>query len=90
MIDLDTESINHAWSNARDAALTILRAKAAAPFEPTTLSEDAIQLVRHYESYCAKVRNLSLDLQKINNQIVKIKNKAPELTSPLLKLMKQD
>lgn len=91
-IDIDTATITQAWIAARDAVLTALRAKAAAPFEASALATEAIALVEAYDRQRLIVEKLSASLGSCNGQIAIVKEKAATanvatLTSDLTKLL---
>lgn len=75
-IDVDTAAIVRAWGAARDAVLTILRAKAAAPLEQATLSPEALAAVAAYDAHRATIAELSAALLARNAPIAIVKEKA--------------
>jgi len=74
-IDLDTAAVLRNWTAARDAVLTTLRAKAAAPLEGMTLPADAIAAVELFERDMEAVAALSQRLIVSNSQIATIKER---------------
>ena len=75
-IDVDTAAIVRAWGAARDAVLTILRAKAAAPLEKAVLSPEALAAVATYEVHRTTIADLSAALLARNGPIAIVKEKA--------------
>jgi len=75
-IEVDTAAIMRAWIAARDAVLSVLREKAAAPFEKLALSADAIAAVRAYERQRSVIAALSGSLDACNAQIAIVKERA--------------
>lgn len=75
-VDIDTAAIARAWAAARDAVLTALRAKVAAPFEPMALPEAARAAIDAYEQHRSAVLLLSTSLQACNPQIAIVKERA--------------
>jgi wobble nucleotide-excising tRNase len=75
-VDVDTAALARAWTAARDAVLTVLRAKVAAPLEPMTLSDAALAALDVYEQQRATVAALSNRLQNCNAQIAIVKERA--------------
>lgn len=76
MIEVDTAAIIRRWSAARDAILSILRAKAAAPLEPMMLSAEAIATVAEYVQDIENIAALSATIVGYNPQIAIIKEQA--------------
>ncbi|MCC2977774.1 AAA family ATPase [Sphingomonas sp. PL-96] len=72
-IDMDTAAIVRAWSVARDAVLTILRAKAAAPLDAVELPPDRITAIDAYDVHRVMVAELSDTLLARNLSIVVVK-----------------
>ena len=72
-IDVDTAAIARAWAAARDAVLTILRAKATAPLEAMTLSSETIAAINAYDVHRGAIGGLSAALQARNAPIAIIK-----------------
>lgn len=75
-IDVDTAAIVRAWGAARDAVLTILRAKAAAPLEAMELSPECLAAVTAYDEQRAAIGDLSAALLARNASIAIVKEKA--------------
>lgn len=75
-VEIDTAAVLRAWSTARDAVLTVLRAKAASPLEAMTLSGETLALIRDYDERRADVAALSGALQARNTQIAVVKEQA--------------
>ena len=75
-IDMDTAAIVRAWSAARDAVLTILRAKAAAPLDAMELSPECIAAIDAYDVHRAMVADLSDALLARNPSIAIVKEQA--------------
>lgn len=93
-IEIDTAAIVRDWNAAREAILTQLRAKAAAPLEPTALSAAALDDLRRYRIRIAEVAALSARLVDANSRLEIVKEQAAgdELTalkSDLSKLQAQ-
>jgi wobble nucleotide-excising tRNase len=90
-IDIDTAAVARAWKAAREAVLTDLQAKQAAPLDQATLSADAIDAIDRYDKLRAMVAVVSQALQALNVNIAIIKEKAAAanvvtLTADLAKL----
>ncbi len=90
-IDVDTAAIARAWGAAREAVLTVLRAKAAAPLEGGALPPNAITAIATYEAHRTAIANLSAALQARNAEIAIVKERAAganvaTLTADLTKL----
>lgn len=90
-IDVDTAAVARAWTAARDAVLTILRAKAAAPFEAMALSPEVLATVADYDAHRATIADLSAALLARNAPIAIVKEQAAganvaTLTADLAKL----
>lgn len=75
-INIDTASIIRNWSAARDAVLSILRVKAAAPLESVVLPADAAAAIEAYERHVETVSALSTDLIAYNGRIAIVKTQA--------------
>lgn len=75
-VAVDTAAVVRAWIAARDAVLSILRAKAAAPFEASALSAEAIAAVEAYDLQRTAVSELSASLKAHNAQIAIVKERA--------------
>lgn len=75
-IDVDTAAIVRAWGTARDAVLTILRAKAAAPLDAIELSPECLAAIGAYNEHRAMVIDLSAALIARNPSIAIVKEQA--------------
>ena len=75
-IDMDTAAIVRAWSAARDAVLTILRAKAAAPLDAMELPPGCLAAIDAYDVHRAMVADLSAALLARNLSIGVVKEQA--------------
>ena len=75
-IDVDTAAIMRNWTAAREAVLTVLRAKAAAPLEAMTLPPEAIAAVDAFARDAQAVANISTTLTASNLQIAVVKEQA--------------
>jgi wobble nucleotide-excising tRNase len=75
-VDVDTAAIARAWSAARDAALTALRAKADAPLEPMALTPEAIAAIDAYHAHWDGIAVLSAALQSRNAAIEIVKEQS--------------
>lgn len=75
-VDVDTAAILRNWTAARDAVLTVLRAKAAAPLEAMTLPPEAIAAVEAYERDVQAVAAVSATLTGCNDRIALVKEQA--------------
>lgn len=75
-IDVDTAAILRNWTAARDAVLTVLRAKAAAPLEAMVLPPEAVVAVEVYARDAQAVAGLSATLTACNGQIALVKEQA--------------
>ncbi len=76
VIDVDTAAIMRNWTAARDAVLTVLRAKAAAPLEAMTLQPEAITAVDLFAQDARAVSDISASLAVSNTQIAAVKEQA--------------
>lgn len=90
-IDVDTAAFARTWAAAREAVLTILRAKAAAPLETMALSPETLATIAAYDTHRATIANLSTALLARNAPIAIVKEKAAganvaTLTADLAKL----
>lgn len=90
-IDVDTIAILRTWSEAREAVLAILRAKAAAPLEAVALSPDTLSAIAAYEVCRAAIADLSQALRACNFSIAIVKEQSAganvaTLTADLAKL----
>jgi wobble nucleotide-excising tRNase len=75
-IDVDTAAIARAWAAARDAVLTILRAKATAPLEPMALAPESIAAIDAYNVQRTAITSLSDALQARDAAIAIVKEHA--------------
>ena len=75
-INVDTAAIVRTWSAARDAVLTILRAKAAAPLDAMELSQECLTAIGAYDDHRAAVADLSAALLARNPPIAIVKEQA--------------
>jgi wobble nucleotide-excising tRNase len=90
-IDVDAAAILRNWTMARDAVLTVLRAKAAAPLEAMILSPEAIAAFENFARDRQAILHLSATLNDCNAQINLIKGRAAaangtELAANLVRL----
>jgi wobble nucleotide-excising tRNase len=90
-VALDTAAIARAWKAAREGVLEALRAKQAAPLEPTGLSKQTTDAIEAYGKCVEAVATVSDALQAVNPQISIVKEQAAAaniaiLTSELAKL----
>lgn len=72
-VSLDTAAILRNWIAARDAVLTVLRAKAAAPLEDLGLPPETVAAVGLYEQDARDIAALSAALAARNHQIALVK-----------------
>lgn len=75
-IDMDTAAIVRAWGAARDAVLTILRAKAAAPLDAMELPLECLATIDAYDVHRATIADLSDALLARNQSIAVVKEQA--------------
>jgi wobble nucleotide-excising tRNase len=75
-LNVDTAAILRAWTAAREAVLTTLRAKAAAPLDRMELAQETIALVAEYDAHRAVVATISNALQACNAPIAIVKEQA--------------
>lgn len=75
-IDVDTAAILRNWTAAREAVLTVLRAKAAAPLEAMTLPPEAIAAVETFARDAQAIAEVSATLTACNGQIALVKEQA--------------
>jgi wobble nucleotide-excising tRNase len=90
-IDIDTAAVARAWKVARDAVLSALQAKRAAPLDRASLSAEALDAIKKYDKLRAGVAAVSQGLQALNANLAIIKEKATTanvatLTADLAKL----
>lgn len=90
-ISIDTAAISRDWKEAREAVLQQLRAKAAAPLELMSLTQETLDAISIYRTHVETIHHLSSDLQNANEQIEIVKEQASAddlsaLTSDLEKL----
>lgn len=74
--DVDTAAVLRNWTAARDAVLTVLRAKAAAPLEAMTLPPEAIAAVETFARDAQAIAAVSATLSACNGQIALVKEQA--------------
>jgi wobble nucleotide-excising tRNase len=75
-ITLDTEVLAREWQRARNAVLTVLEAKQAAPLERLEIPEDVRQAVGAFEMQKEGVAELNGHLRNANNSIRTVKDQA--------------
>lgn len=75
-IDVDTAAILRNWTAAREAVLTVLRAKAAAPLEAMTLASEAIAAVETFARDAQAIAEVSTTLTACNGQVALVKEQA--------------
>jgi wobble nucleotide-excising tRNase len=75
-IAVETAAIIRSWTAARNAVLTILRSKAAAPLEFMTLPGEAIAAVDELARHRTLVAELSANLLEFNERIALVKEQA--------------
>ncbi|MFD1942805.1 AAA family ATPase [Paradevosia shaoguanensis] len=75
-INVDTAAILRNWTAARDAVLTTLRAKAAAPLEAMTLPAEATAAVEAFARDAEAIDAVSATLAVCNGQIALVKEQA--------------
>ena len=75
-IDVDTAAISRAWGAAREAVLTALRVKAAAPLEVSTLPQETRELISTYDTHRTAIVRLSAALQACNAPIKIVREQA--------------
>lgn len=90
-VNVDTAAMLRAWTAARDAVLTVLRAKAAAPLEQMELPQDVLALVAAYDNDRTTIGAVSDALVACNAPIAIVKEQAaaanlPALTADLARL----
>ncbi len=90
-VAVDTASFMRTWVAAREAMLTVLRAKAAAPLEAMRLPEDTAKAVENYHAQRQTLLELFGQLEALGPAIALIKEKAAganvvTLTADLAKL----
>ena len=83
-VDVDTAATLRAWIAARDAVLTILRAKAAAPLERMALPVETVALIDAYKVERDAIGALSVALQSCNWPIAVVKEQAAAAKQPYL------
>lgn len=94
-LEIDTASIARDWTAAREVVLEHLRAKAAAPLEPMSLTPGALAAVQAYRVRIAEVAGISGSLVGCNALLDVVKEQAAAddlaaLTSDLDKLKAQN
>lgn len=75
-VEVDTAAVLRAWTAAREAVLTALRAKAASPLEAMALGPETIVLIQEYDARRNEVAALSAALQACNPPIAVVKEQA--------------
>lgn len=75
-VDMDTDVILRDWTAAREAVLTVLRAKAASPLEAMALAPETLDLIRKYDVHRSQIAALSAALQACNASIAAVKEQA--------------
>lgn len=75
-LEIDTAAIARDWTAAREAVLNQLRAKAASPLEPMSLSPDDIAIVQAYRTRISEVSEVSLRLVECNERLAIVKEQA--------------
>lgn len=75
-IEVDTAAILRNWTAARDAVLTVLRAKAAAPLEAMTLQQETIAAVETFARDAQAIAAVSATMAGCNRQIALVKEQA--------------
>lgn len=75
-IYIDTAAVVRAWTTAREAVLSVLRAKAAAPLDPMQLSQEVQRAVAAYDAERAKVAEATEAFLVRNDQIRLVKEQA--------------
>lgn len=75
-IDVNTAAIARVWTEAREAVLTTLRAKAIAPLEHMALSAEAVAAIDAYNAQRTEIAGLSDALRMSNHAIAIVKEHA--------------
>lgn len=75
-LEIETAAIARDWSAARDAVLTVLRAKAAAPLDAMALSDHTTALINAHHVRRDAVAQVSTDLLALNPAIALVKEQA--------------
>lgn len=75
-ISIDTAAIARDWNAAREAVLSLLRSKAAAPLESMLLSSDALASIQTYRRHLQSVDELSEKLIAANAELELVKEQA--------------
>jgi len=75
-INIDTAAIARSWVAAREAVLTALRTKAAAPLEAAELPANALAAIDAYEGQRTAIATLSIALRCRNPSIAIVKERA--------------
>ncbi|KLE32494.1 hypothetical protein AAW00_13225 [Aurantiacibacter luteus] len=75
-VEVDTAAIARDWSAAREAVLTVLRAKAAAPLEAMSLSTEARTAIDRHHEHREAISMLSNTLLARNDAIGVVREKA--------------
>lgn len=75
-LNVDTAVVMRAWTAAREAILTALRAKAAAPLDRMELPQEAVALIAAYDEQRLAVDAVSTVLRSCNARIAVVKEQA--------------
>lgn len=75
-IEIDTAAIAREWNAAKEAVLTQLRTKAAAPLEQMALSPQTRQAINVYRTRIAEVAELSVQLAATNERLDLVREQA--------------
>lgn len=75
-IEIDTAAIAREWNAAKEAVLTQLREKAAAPLERMTLTQQTRQAIQTYRARIAEVSELSERLTGTNERLDLVREQA--------------
>lgn len=75
-LPLDTAEITTGWRAAREAVVTVLQEKQAAPLERMSLSDDARAAIAAFETHRQGVADLRERLQQANGAIRRVKEQA--------------
>lgn len=90
-VNINSEAIAQAWQSAREAVLTCIAEKKAAPLERVELSQAARNLIAAYDEEVRRIADLNQRLQEANARVAIVKEQAAAgnvaaLTSDLAKL----
>ncbi len=75
-LNVDTAAIARNWNAAREAVLTVLRAKAASPLDAMALSRETLAAIDAYNAWRDVIARLSARLQRHNADIAVVKEQA--------------